>query len=122
MRSGSVYRALLWLAAIIGLTALIYGLVSTPVLAGDRWTPIGAVRFARYTKLFGLVYLVLAVVLRRHLAVLIALPVLSMTILGTGAIPFLAVVLMCISCTVLGRWLFRTPQWMLAFLGGLCVW
>ena len=44
-----------------------------------------------------------------------------MTMLGTGIGPFFAVVLMWISCAVLGRWLFRT-QWILAFLGGLCVW
>jgi hypothetical protein len=122
MRPGSVYRALLWFVTLGAVIVLVHGVISTGVLQSDRWTEVGAIRFARYTRYFALAYLILAIALRRYLAISITLPVVVMTVLGAGLIPFFSVVLLWVSCAALGRWLFRVQDWALAFLGGLCVW
>jgi hypothetical protein len=115
-------RVLLWAAFIFATAVLVYGVVSTNLLASETWSSVGITRFARYSRAFLLAYAAIAILLRKYIAIAVAIPVMVFTVAGTGAIPVLSVVLLAISSAVLGRWLFRVSDWGLSFLGGLCVW
>jgi hypothetical protein len=113
------YRLLLWAAVFVAIIGLGYGLLSTGLLGRPTWFPHGQRRFLLYTTVFGVVAASFFLVARRYFAPTLALATVAFTIYAVGPAAVLAVALLVLSCTVLGRALFGPEEWALSFLAGL---
>lgn len=115
-------RVLLWLGALSGAAMLVYGFVSTKLFQEPTWSPDGMRRFAIYTIFFWVAAVFFFVLARRYFVGVLVAAATICAVIAVGFLPVAALLLLIVSCAVLGRRLFDSDSWIVSFLAGIAVW